>query len=103
MDLDQAFIVINQQGVIQSLNFRAVSMFGYLSHSDLIGKRVEVLMPPPHRHQHHKYIRNYQQTNQAKVLSFPSPIFLLILIFRLSAAVALSKASVPMAASSPFD
>jgi PAS domain S-box-containing protein len=68
--LDSAFeaiITIDENGIIESANRRAEEMFGY-PESSMLGENVSFLMPPPYRHEHDDYIRNYCQTGQAKVI-----------------------------------
>ncbi len=42
-------------------------MFGY-SASELIGRNVSMLMPPPHRERHDEYLAHYIRTGEAKVI-----------------------------------
>jgi PAS domain S-box-containing protein len=49
-----AMIVVNQHGEIIRMNELAETTFGYQS-EDLIGQKVEVLLPPRYRHKHPGY------------------------------------------------
>lgn len=62
-----AVIIINEQGVIESLNPAAEKIFGY-SESDIIGKNVKLLMPEPFSSEHDRYIKNYLNSGIPKIL-----------------------------------
>lgn len=62
-----AIIVINRRGLICHLNPATARMFGYDS-EELIGKNVSLLMDRPDRDQHDGYLRDYQDTRQAKII-----------------------------------
>ena len=62
-----AIIVIDQHGQILSFNAAAESLFGYRS-AEVIGKRVEILMPEPYRSHHSDYMRRYLTTGDARVI-----------------------------------
>lgn len=60
-------ITIDDKGIIQTFNPAAVRMFGYTP-AEVIGKNVKVLMPDPYHTEHDGYIRNYLNTQKAKVI-----------------------------------
>jgi len=63
----EAIIVLDEEGVIESLNASAERMFGY-EPGELEGQNVSVLMPPPYRGEHDGYIRHYVETGEKKII-----------------------------------
>ena len=59
-----AIITIDERGEIVSYNPSAERMFGYGPH-ETIGRKVDMLMPSPHREQHDEYIARYLATGKA--------------------------------------
>ena len=62
-----AVIVIDHQGRITTFNPAAERLFGYRA-IDLIGERVDVLMPEPYRSAHDGYLQNYLRTGRAQII-----------------------------------
>ncbi len=60
-------IVIDHDGRITTFNPAAERLFGYRA-ADLIGERVEVLMPEPDRSAHGGYLQNYLRTGRARII-----------------------------------
>ncbi len=60
-------ISINEEGVIESFNLAAERMFGYEA-SETVGRKVNILMPPPHREEHDEYIRRYLKTGLSRII-----------------------------------
>lgn len=60
-------ITINSAGIIQSFNTAAEDIFGY-SASEVIGKNVKILMPPPYRDEHDGYMRSYHETGRERII-----------------------------------
>jgi len=60
-------ITITTDGIIESFNPAAESMFGYDA-NDVIGKNVNILMPELHRGEHNEYLKHYLQTGKAKII-----------------------------------
>ena len=62
-------VTIDEDGVIQSFNPAAERIFGYDS-DEVVGKKVNMLMPAPHRKKHGRYITNYLRSESAKAVGF---------------------------------
>ena len=60
-------ITIDEKGIIESCNTSATRMFGYNA-EEVIGKKVNLLMPSPHDRQHDEYISRYLQTGEARII-----------------------------------
>ncbi|MFZ5603680.1 MAG: CHASE domain-containing protein [Pseudomonadota bacterium] len=60
-------ITINASGLIQTVNPSAIRVFGY-TEQEMLGRNVSMLMPNPHRDAHDQYLRNFQQTRQARII-----------------------------------
>ncbi len=60
-------ITINRRGVIQDVNPAAEQIFGYDA-AEMIGRRVEMLMPAPYADGHQGYVDNYLNTGDAKII-----------------------------------
>ncbi|MCL5271697.1 MAG: PAS domain S-box protein [bacterium] len=66
-DAVDAIIAIDEQGVIRMANPAAERMFGY-SREELIGHKVNKLMPSPDREQHDDYIGRYLRTGEPHII-----------------------------------
>ncbi|HWJ17163.1 MAG TPA: PAS domain S-box protein [Geobacterales bacterium] len=62
-----AIIIIDENGLIVSINPAAERMFGYAA-SDIVGENVSILMTGPHRTAHDAYISAYRRTGKAKII-----------------------------------
>lgn len=60
-------ITINEKGIIETFNPAAQQIFGY-SFEEIIGKKVNLLMPEEHAKNHDQYLRNYLETGIKKVI-----------------------------------
>lgn len=63
-------ITIDLGGVIHLASESIERVFGYRP-SELIGRKVELLMPEPHRSAHDTYLARYRQTGQTTILGQP--------------------------------
>lgn len=60
-------IVIDADGIIEIANPAAQTLFGYDA-AELLGKKVNMLMPLPYSGEHDGYLRNYQDTGIRKII-----------------------------------
>ncbi|HEY8660173.1 MAG TPA: PAS domain-containing sensor histidine kinase [Hanamia sp.] len=61
------FLIIDQNGLILSVNPSVCSLFGYTA-KELCGKNVNMLMPSPYRDHHDEYLQRYQLTGRAHII-----------------------------------
>ena len=62
-----AIITIGEDGHITIVNPATEKMFGYTA-DELIGQNVELLMPFPYRDEHDRYLANYHETGETKII-----------------------------------
>ncbi len=60
-------ITIDSQGIIETMNGAAESIFGYKLH-ELVGHNVKSLMPEPDYSKHDAYLRNYHDSGVRKII-----------------------------------
>src|SRR5258705_10850103 len=60
-------ILIDARGVVLIFNPACEKLFGY-SADEVIGENVKMLMPEPYRHEHDRYITNYRDTRDPKII-----------------------------------
>lgn len=60
-------IIIDNQGTIEFFNKAASDLWGY-SVDEVIGQKVNMLMPEPHTADHDSYIGNYLRTGEKKII-----------------------------------
>lgn len=66
-NLNDAVITINEKGIIKHCNVVAQKIFGY-AESELLGNRINLLMPPPYCDEHDRYLEHYRQTGEANII-----------------------------------
>ncbi len=62
-----AIILIDQRGVIVSVNPATERLFGY-DQKELLGQNVSVLMPPPYCNEHDSYIARFLETGEGRII-----------------------------------
>ncbi|HET6497236.1 MAG TPA: PAS domain S-box protein, partial [Thermoleophilia bacterium] len=60
-------ITIDEQGVIDTFNRAAERMFGYTA-TEMLGRKVNLLMPPPFCDEHEDYLARYVKTREARII-----------------------------------
>src|SRR5262249_37902331 len=60
-------ILIDARGTVLMFNPACERLFGY-SADAVIGKNVKMLMPEPYQHEHDRYIANYRDTRNPKII-----------------------------------
>lgn len=62
-----SIITIDDKGIVQSANPAAEKLLGY-GEDELVGNNVRIIVPFPHHEVHDKYISNYIETHEAKII-----------------------------------
>ena len=62
-----AIVVIDESGVIDTVNPATERLFGY-SRAELVGENVKILMPSPYREAHDAHLARYRETGEKRVI-----------------------------------
>jgi PAS domain S-box-containing protein len=63
--LPDAVVAVDRDGTIVQVNSQAQELFGY-ERKELIGKKVEMLVPESHRHQHHQHREGFSKAPKTR-------------------------------------
>jgi chemotaxis family two-component system sensor kinase Cph1 len=63
----EGIITINERGVVDLINPAAEKIFGYRA-EEVIGQNVSMLMPLPYSAEHDRYLGNYHNTGEARII-----------------------------------
>src|SRR5579864_1748877 len=63
--LPDAIVAVDRDGTIVQVNSQAQELFGY-DRDELIGQKIEMLVPERYRHQHHHHRENFAQTPKTR-------------------------------------
>ncbi|MEN8131678.1 MAG: PAS domain S-box protein [Pseudomonadota bacterium] len=66
-DAVDGIVAIDEQGVVQLFNPAAEHMFGYRA-DEILGQNITRLMPEPYRSEHGRYLHNYLDSGQKKII-----------------------------------
>ncbi|KAJ9530064.1 hypothetical protein QJQ45_023344, partial [Haematococcus lacustris] len=64
----RAVVIINAQCLVQMINQTACEMLGY-QRSELVGRNVNIIVPPPFSEFHNNYVRTYLNTSKANIIN----------------------------------
>ncbi|MEO5377259.1 MAG: diguanylate cyclase [Magnetococcus sp. DMHC-6] len=62
-----AIVVVNANGILESVNHAATKIFGY-QESEMLGKNVAMLIPSPNCEQHDSYLAHFFATGESKYI-----------------------------------
>ncbi|PRY12261.1 two-component system sensor kinase FixL [Pontibacter ummariensis] len=60
-------ITIDKRGIMEMVNASAARLFGY-TEEELLGKKINILMPEPDRSLHDNYMHHYHETGERRII-----------------------------------
>lgn len=67
-------ITIDDRGTVETINPAACKLFGYTP-EEVIGNKINMLMPPPDSEQHDQYISRYEHTGKPHIIGKGREVF----------------------------
>ncbi|MBQ4860757.1 CHASE domain-containing protein [Pseudoalteromonas sp. MMG013] len=67
-------IITNHEGVIENINLQANALFGY-EEQELLGKKIEVLVPQRFQHKHPEYRNSFSKTPSRRQMGLGREVF----------------------------
>src|SRR3990172_8287614 len=67
-------VLIDARGRVEAFNPAAQRLFGY-TEEEVLGQRVNILMPSPYREEHDRYIERYLATGVRKIIGIGRAVF----------------------------
>lgn len=68
-------VVTDAKGIIEMANHFLLTQFGYKDNADLVGKKIEVLIPPRYEHAHHKHREQYNKKPEPRSMGIGRNLF----------------------------
>lgn len=65
--MDEGVVVVDEEGVIDSINPAVETLFGYAG-EELLGRNVKLLMPPAYAERHDDYLNHYLETGEKHII-----------------------------------
>jgi PAS domain S-box-containing protein len=68
-------VVTDSKGIIEMANHFLLTQFGYTDNAELVGKKIEVLIPPRFEHAHHKHREHYNKKPEPRSMGIGRNLF----------------------------
>ena len=72
--ISEGGLVVNTSQVIIEVNTSAAEMFGY-SKAELIGKKLDILIPKKYHHNHHKHVDHFMEQSKKRQMGIGRDLF----------------------------